>query len=159
MLPMFFDIKTFLLSLYDLCIQYKERVEVLLALGFVFYVIRWCKLRNVPIKTSSNELGELFVSRDAVLHLIKGISLSVKLCRVTRIRLINKRQILHIKLHVRLQADQSFDVISMEFQQRIQQEVSKCLGIIKNVRVDVILDGIEKKVQVEEPISKDNNGK
>jgi len=152
---MFFDIKTFFLTLFDLCVQYKERVGILLGLGLIFYVIRWCNLRSVPIKTSSNEFGELFVSREAVLHLIKGISSTVKLCQVTRIRLINKKQVLCIKLHVRLQANQSFDVVSMEFQQRIQQEVAKCLGIIKNVRVDVILDGIENKVQIEEPLSKE----
>ncbi len=141
---MFFDIKTFFFTLFDLCVQYKERVLLGIGLGIVFYVVHRLRLRNVPIKTSSNELGELFVTRNAIIYLINDVSAAMHLGQIMRIKLFDKKNLLRIKLYVRLYANQSFDAVSMEFQQRIQQSIAKCLGIVKNVRVDVILHSMEK---------------
>lgn len=141
---MLFDFKTFFQSLWDSCDIYREWVIGCSLLILLFYIIHRYHLVNSPIKTSCNDLGELFVTRNAILRLIDGVSKSMKIGRITRIKLQDKKHTLNIRLHIRLYANQSFDAISMQFQENVKETITKSLGVVKSMRVDVVLDGIEK---------------
>lgn len=141
---MLFDFKTFFQSLLDSCDIYKEWVACCGLLVLLFYIIHRYRLANSPIKTSCNDLGELFVTRNAILRLIDGVSKSMKIGRIGRVKLQDKKYTLNIRLHIRLYPNQSFDTISMQFQENVKEAVTKSLGVVKNIRVDVVLDGIEK---------------
>ena len=144
---MLFDFKTFCQSLWDSCGIYKEWVLGCALLIFLFYIIHRFSLANLPIKTSSNDLGELFVTRNAILRLIDGVGKTMKIGRITRVKLQDKKHILNIRLQIRLYPNQSFEAISMQFQECVKETVAKSLGVVKNVRVDVVLDGIEKNTE------------
>lgn len=141
---MLFDFKTFFQSLWDSCAIYKEWTIGCIILVLLFLLVRRYRHSNLPIKTSSNDLGELFVTRNAILRLIDGVGKSMKIGRIARVKLQDKKHILTICLHVRLYPNQSFEAISMQFQENIKQTIEKGLGVVKNIRVDVVLDGIEK---------------
>ena len=144
---MLFDFKTFFQSLWDSCDIYREWVIGCGLLMLIFYIIHRYRLANLPIKTSCNDLGELFVTRNAILRLIDGVSKSMNIGRITRIKLQDKKHTLNIRLHIRLYPNQSFDAISMQFQENVRETVTKSLGVVKNIRVDVVLDGIEKHTE------------
>jgi|GEM_PF-3428130 len=141
---MLFDFKTFFQSLWDSYGIYREWVFGCGLLMVVFYLIRRYHISNLPIKTSCNDLGELFVTRNAILRLIDGVCKSMKIGRITRIKLKDKKHTLTIRLHVRLYSNQSFEAISMQFQENVKEAMAKSLGVVKTIRVDVVLDGIEK---------------
>ena len=149
---MLFDFKTFFLTLLEACKEYKDWLLVALALSGLLYFVYRCRLRNLPIKTSCNDLGELFVTRNAILRLIDNIGVEMKIGRVTRVRLKDKKHLLCVRMHVRLYRDQSFEQVSMQLQDKVQQTITKFLGVIKNVRVDIILDGIDRS-DLQEKIS------
>ena len=110
----------------------------------LLFCIHRYHLRNLPIRTSCNDLGELFVTRNAILRLIDNLGTELNLGRISRVRLKDRKHLLCIQLHVRIFQDQAFEQISMQFQEKVQQIITKYLGVVKNVRVDVILDGIER---------------
>ncbi len=141
---MLFDFKTFFQSLWDSCGIYKEWAVGCGLLMLIFFIIHRYRRINLPIRTSSNDLGELFVTRNAILRLIDSVGKSMQIGRITRVKLCDKKHVLNICLHIRLYPNQSFEAISMQFQESIKQTIEKCLGVIKNIRVNVILDGIEK---------------
>ena len=141
---MLFDFKTFFEALWESSAVYGYwLLGLTLLLIFVMSVHRY-RLRNLPIRTSCNDLGELFVTRNAILRLIDNIGTELNLGHINRIRLKDRKHLLCIQLHVRIFKDQAFEQVSMQFQEKVQQIVTKYLGVVKNVRVDVILDGIEQ---------------
>lgn len=150
---MLFDLKTFLLEFWEDCLQNKGIALVAIAAVMIFVLIRCYRKRHLPIKTSSNELGELFVSPEAICQIVRDIGLNMNAGRVGRIKLINKKHLLCVEVHMRLFADQSFDQISMQFQESVQQNINKYLGVVKNVRVDVVLDSIDKIKSTEAALS------
>ena len=142
---MMFDFKTFFESLLDSCGVYGYwALGSILLLVLILCIYRY-RLRNLPIRTSCNDLGELFVTRNAILRLVDNIGTELNLGRIIRVHLSDRKHLLCIQLHVRIFQDQAFEQISMQCQEKVQQIVTKYLGVVKNVRVDVILDGIEKR--------------
>ena len=141
---MMFDFKTFFESLWDSCGTYGYWLLGSILLFILLIYIHRYRLRNLPIRTSCNDLGELFVTRNAILRLIDNIGAELNLGRVSRIHLKDRKHLLCIQLHVRIFPDQAFEQISMQCQERVQQIITKYWGVVKNVRVDVILDGVER---------------
>lgn len=141
---MLFDFKIFFETLWESFGAYGYwLLGLILLLGLLICINRY-RLRNLPIRTSCNDLGELFVTRSAILHLIDNVGVELNLGHINRVRLKDRKHLLCIQLHVRISQDQAFEQISMQFQEKVQQIVTKYLGVVKNVRVDVILDGIEQ---------------
>lgn len=148
---MMFDFKTFFETLWSSCGVYGYwLLGLVLLLAFLICMHRY-RLRRLPIRTSCNDLGELFVTRNAILRLIDNIGTELNLGRISRIHLKDRKHLLCIQLHVRIFPDQAFEQISMQCQEKVQQIITKYLGVVKNVRVDVILDGIERTQK--EPVS------
>ena len=144
---MMFDFKAFCETLWESCGVYGYWVLGSISVLILFLFIYRYHLRNLPIRTSCNDLGELFVTRNAILRLIDNIGSELNLGRISRVRLSDRKHLLCIQLHVRMYPDQAFEQISMQCQEKIQQTITKYLGVVKNVRVDVILDGIERAPQ------------
>lgn len=139
-----FDLGTFGSSFLEIFLEYKQWVGVGLGICLCLMLIRRFRLKRLPIRTSSNELGELYVSRGAILHLIRNIENEIPKVHVCRIKVKDKKHALRIRLSVKIREDQSFDEVSIQFQEKIQQIIIRYLGLTKTVRVDVILDDIEK---------------
>ena len=123
---------------------HKEWIFGTIVLFFVFCIIRRHRLNTLPIKTSSNELGELLVTKSAILKLIETIGLENEGVRIKRIKLANNKQLFRIKVYVVLSPEQPFDTLSLQLQERMQQAIIKYCGMVKQVRVDIILDGLSK---------------
>ena len=100
----------------------------------------------MPIKTFSNELGEFFVTKSAILKLIESVGLENDVIRIKKIKLANKKNL----FCVILTPEQSFETLSLQLQERMQQAIVKYCGVVKHVRVDIILDGLMKRKPVEE---------
>lgn len=145
---MLFDFKTFFEALWESSGAYGYWLLGLTLLLILVVCMHRYRLRNLPIRTSCNDLGELFVTRNAILRLIDNVGEELNLGRINRVRLKDRKHLLCIQLHVRIFQDQAFEQISMQFQEKVQQIITKYLGVVKNVRVDVILDGIEKAPKV-----------
>ena len=141
---MIFDFKTFFEALWESCGVYGYWLLGAVLLLILLICIHRYRLRNLPIRTSCNDLGELFVTRNAILRLIDNIGTELNLGRISRVRLKDRKHLLCIQLYVRIFQDQAFEQISMQCQEKVQQIITKYLGVVKNVRVDVILDGIER---------------
>lgn len=139
-----FDLGTFGSSFLEIFLEYKLWVGVGLAICLCLMLIRRFRLKRLPIRTSTNELGELYVSRGAILHLIRNIEDEMPKVHVCRIKVKDKRHTLRVCLNVKIREDQSFDEVCIQFQERIQQIIIRYLGLTKTVRVDVVLDDIEK---------------
>lgn len=146
---MLFDFNIFFSNLWESCILHKEWLFSVIILCFILYILRRHRLNTVVIKTSSNELGELFVTKNTILKLIENISLESQVVHVKKIRLINKKHLLRVKVYVNLSPEQSFEDISLPLQERMQQTIVKYCGMTKHVRVDIILDGLIKQKQNE----------
>lgn len=104
----------------------------------------------MPIKTFSNELGEFFVTKSAILKLIESVGLENDVIRIKKIKLANKKNLFCVKVYVVLTPEQSFETLSLQLQERMQQAIVKYCGVVKHVRVDIILDGLMKRKPVEE---------
>ena len=147
---MAFDFGLFFSDLWESCVLHKEWVVGIIALFFVFCVIRRHRLNALPIKTFSNELGEFFVTKSAILKLIESVGLENEIIRIKKIKLANKKNLFCVKVYVVLAPEQSFETLSLQLQERMQQAIVKYCGVVKHVRVDIILDGLIKNKQVEE---------
>ncbi|MDR1254849.1 MAG: hypothetical protein LBJ78_02335 [Puniceicoccales bacterium] len=112
---------------------------VLLTLG---YFLRLRRLRLKPIRTSGSELGELFVTQKALLKLIASMVVEFEALHIEKIKLLDKKHTLRVRLCIKLRPEMMFDQISMQLQEKIKQILSKYLGIAKAIHVDVILAGI-----------------
>lgn len=142
---MLFDFKIFFETLWDCCSAYAYWIlGLVLVLIFILAIHRYL-LRNLPIRTSCNDLGEFFVTRNAILRLIDNIGTELNLERINRVKLKNQKHLLCIQLHICTFQDQAFEQTSIQLQEKVQQIITKYLGVVKNVRVDIVLDGIEPK--------------
>jgi len=148
---MTFDFSLFFSDLWESCVLHKEWILGVIALFFIFCVIRRHRLNALPIKTFSNELGEFFVTKSAILKLIESVGLENESIHIKKIKLANKKNLFCVKVYVVLTTQQSFETLSLQLQERMQQAIVKYCGVVKHVRVDIILDGLIKhKHQVEE---------
>lgn len=141
---MLFDFKIFFETLWDSCNTHAYWLVGSILLLALFFCIHRYRLRNLPIRTSCNDLGELFVTRNAILKLIDNVGIELNLGRINRVRLKDRKHLLCIQLHIRVFQNQAFEQTSMQLQEKVQQIITKYLGVVKNVRVDVILDGVEQ---------------
>ena len=141
---MAFDFSLFFTDLWEACVLHKEWVWSVIILLLTFYAIRRHRLNTLPIKTSSNELGELFVTPSAILKLIETIGFDNEGIRIKKIRLANKKHLFRVKVYLVLTPEQSFETLSLQLQERMQQAIIKYCGMVKQVRVDIILDGLSK---------------
>ncbi|MDR2396813.1 MAG: hypothetical protein LBD69_03105 [Puniceicoccales bacterium] len=116
---------------------------VLLVVG---YFLRLRRLRLKPIRTSGSELGELFVTQKALLKLIASAVVEFEALRIEKVKLLDKKHSLRVRLCIKLRPEIIFDQISMQLQEKVKQILSKYLGIAKAVHVDVILAGILQEV-------------
>lgn len=145
---MLFDWKSFFTSLLEICIQNKEVLFGICVALFILSMLRFFKRKNMLVKTSSNELGELFVSRQAITNIILGKRSEIESWgKIKKISLLNKKHSLEVKLWFLLNSKQSFDKISIQIQSVIQKTILECLGGAKTVHVHVILDGILKEME------------
>lgn len=145
---MAFDFRLFFSDLWEMCIVHKEWILVVFVLFFVLCIIRRHRLNALPIRTSSNELGELFVTKSALLKLIETVGIEGEVIPIKKIKLANKKNLFCVKVYVILTPEQPFDVLSLQLQERMQQAIAKYCGMTKQVRVDIILDGLSKNKQV-----------
>lgn len=126
------------------CWEYKEFVGgVCVTVLLLFWVRRWMK-RWQPISTTPTENGEVFISRSAIFNLIQSVCETIPDGYVKRVHLQNKRRMLVIQLHVILHAGNSFETSSIRFQEAVKSAVSHCFGALKEIRVNMILEGIER---------------
>ena len=147
---MAFDFGLFFSDLWESCVLHKEWILSVVVLFFVFCAIRRHRLSALPIKTFSNELGEFFVTKSAILKLIESVGLENDVIRIKKIKLANKKNLFCVKVYVILTPEQSFETLSLQLQERMQQAIVKYCGVVKHVRVDIILDGLMKRKPVEE---------
>lgn len=141
---MVFDFNLFFTDLWEACVFHKEWVLCGSVLLITFCVMRRHRLNALPIKTSSNELGELFVSKGAILKLIEAIGLENEGLRIKKVKLANKKHLFQVKVYLILTPEQSFEALSLQLQERMQQAIIRYCGMVKQVRVDIILDGLAK---------------
>ena len=147
---MAFDFGLFFSDLWESCVLHKEWILSIVVLFFIFCVIRRYQLNTLPIKTFSNELGEFFVTKSAILKLIESVGLENDVIHIKKIKLANKKNLFCVKVYVVLRPEQSFETLSLQLQERMQQAIVKYCGVVKHVRVDIILDGLMKRKPVEE---------
>ncbi len=146
---MLLDFNIFLSTLWETWIQHREWLFGVIILCFILYILRRHRSNTLVIKTSSNELGELFVTKSAILKLIENISIENQVIHIKKIKLANKKHLFRIKTYVHLSPEQSFDIVSLQLQEHMQQTIIKYCGMTKHVRVDIILDGLIKQKQTE----------
>jgi hypothetical protein len=139
---MWLDAKTFFNVWIESVIIYWPWMLLAVVLLTLGSFLRLRRLRLKPIRTSGNELGELFVTQKALLRLIANTIVEFEALRIEKIKLLDKRHTLRVGLYIKLRPEIMFDQVSMQLQEKVKQILSKYLGIAKAVHVDVILAGI-----------------
>lgn len=124
-------------------VAYKEIIGGVVAFLLLWIIIRRFFSRFRPFRAASTDNGSVFVSRATVLNLIRSACAEIEGGSVKRVQCINKRRLLLLKLYISLDVNQSFEVSSMRFQEAAKNAVTHCLGALKAVRVDVVLDGVK----------------
>lgn len=137
-----FDYKTFLLDLYRDSLLHWRSLLALLVLFSVLYC--WYKLRRhfLLIKTAQTEIGGLYVTQKSLVKSIANICLHLGLTRLPKVKLLIKRNFLYIKIFIKLEPEQVFEKLSLSLQENIQKTLVQCLGLEKELRVDVVLTGM-----------------
>ena len=141
-------------------VAYKEIIGGVVAFLLLWIVVHRFFARFRPFRAASTDNGSVFVSRATVLNLIRSACAEIEGGSVKRVQCINKRRLLLLKLYISLDVNQSFEVSSMRFQEAAKNAVTHCLGALKAVRVDVVLDGVKgdfvdpkKSVALAEPLA------
>jgi hypothetical protein len=154
--------ETFFQRLLPFIIEYKEAISGTALFLLLWYLIHRFRVSRQPFRAASTDNGSVFVSRATVLNLIRSACAEIEGGSVKRVQCINKRRLLLLKLYISLDVNQSFEVSSMRFQEAAKNAVTHCLGALKAVRVDVVLDGVKgeygdskKSVASIEPLSSD----
>ena len=124
-------------------IAYKEIIGGVVAFLLLWIIVRRFFARFRPFRAASTDNGSVWVSRATVLNLIQSACAEIEGGSVKRVQCINKRRLLLLKLYISLDVNQSFEVSSMRFQEAAKNAVTHCLGALKAVRVDVVLDGVK----------------
>ena len=124
-------------------VAYKEIIGGVVAFLLLWIIIRRFFARFRPFRAASTDNGSVFVSRATVLNLIRSACAGIEGGSVKRVQCINKRRLLLLKLYISLDVNRSFEVSSMRFQEAAKNAVTHCLGALKAVRVDVVLDGVK----------------
>ena len=124
-------------------VAYKEIIGGVVAFLLLWIIIRRFFARFRPFRAASTDNGSVWVSRATVLNLIRSACAEIEGGSVKRVQCINKRRLLLLKLYISLDVNQSFEVSSMRFQEAAKNAVTHCLGALKAVRVDVVLDGVK----------------
>ena len=135
--------ETFERELLPFMIDHKETVCGIVVFLLLWYIIHRFRINHQPFRAASTENGSVFVSRATVLNLVQSACSGIEEGSVKRVRCINKRRLLLLKLYISLDVNQSFEVASMRFQEAAKHAVTHCLGALKAVRVDVVLDGMK----------------
>ena len=154
--------ETFFQRLLPFIIEYKEAIGGTVLFLLLWYLIHRFRVSRQPFRAASTDNGSVWVSRATVLNLIQSACAEIEGGSVKRVQCINKRRLLLLKLYISLDVNQSFEVSSMRFQEAAKnavtqsfevssmrfQEAAKnavthCLGALKAVRVDVVLDGVK----------------
>ncbi len=124
-------------------IKYKEAVGGACLFLLSWYMLHRFRVFRQPFRAASTDNGSVWVSRATVLNLIQSACAGIEGGSVKRVQCINKRRLLLLKLYISLDVNQSFEVSSMRFQEAAKNAVTHCLGALKAVRVDVVLDGVK----------------
>ena len=124
-------------------VAYKEIIGGVVAFLLLWIIVRRFFARFRPFRAASTDNGSVWVSRATVLNLIQSACAEIEGGSVKRVQCINKRRLLLLKLYISLDVNQSFEVSSMRFQEAAKNAVTHCLGALKAVRVDVVLDGVK----------------
>ena len=124
-------------------VAYKEAIGGIVVFLLLWSIIHRFRARFQPFCAASTENGSVFVGRATVIKLVQSACANIEGGSVKRVKCINKRRLLLLKLYVSLDVNQSFEVSSVYFQEAAKNAVTHCLGAMKNVRVDVILEGTE----------------
>ena len=124
-------------------VAYKEIIGGVVAFLLLWIIIRRFFARFRPFRAASTDNGSVFVSRATVLNLIRSACAGIEGGSVKHVQCINKRRLLLLKLYISLDVNRSFEVSSMRFQEAAKNAVTHCLGALKAVRVDVVLDGVK----------------
>lgn len=124
-------------------VAYKEIIGGVVVFLLLWIIVRRFFARFRPFRAASTDNGSVFVSRATVLNLIRSACAEIEGGSVKRVQCINKRRLLLLKLYISLDVNQSFEVSSMRFQEATKNAVTHCLGALKTVRVDVVLDGVK----------------
>ena len=135
--------ETFFQRLLPFIIEYKEIIGGVVAFLLLWIIVRRFFARFRPFRAASTDNGSVWVSRATVLNLIRSACAEIEGGSVKRVQCINKRRLLLLKLYISLDVNQSFEVSSMRFQEAAKNAVTHCLGALKAVRVDVVLDGVK----------------
>ena len=140
-------------TIKDLCPEVLKNIQlywhyILGALVALLLLKILCRARNNsrPIKTATNELGELFITKRSLIKLIASLAKKQGVPGVEKIRFYTNKHVLRVKLFIRLQLEQNFEQISVQLQEGIQQLLERYLGMTKTIRVDVIMTGIVKSM-------------
>ena len=135
--------ETFFQRLLPFIIEYKEAIGGTVLFLLLWYFIHRFRVSRQPFRAASTDNGSVWVSRATVLNLIQSACAEIEGGSVKRVQCINKRRLLLLKLYISLDVNQSFEVSSMRFQEAAKNAVTHCLGALKAVRVDVVLDGVK----------------
>ena len=135
--------ETFFQRLLPFIIEYKEAIGGTVLFLLLWYLIHRFRVSRQPFRAASTDNGSVWVSRATVLNLIQSACAEIEGGSVKRVQCINKRRLLLLKLYISLDVNQSFEVSSMRFQEAAKNAVTHCLGALKAVRVDVVLDGVK----------------
>ena len=135
--------ETFFQRLLPFIIEYKEAIGGTALFLLLWYLIHRFRVSRQPFRAASTDNGSVWVSRATVLNLIQSACAEIEGGSVKRVQCINKRRLLLLKLYISLDVNQSFEVSSMRFQEAAKNAVTHCLGALKAVRVDVVLDGVK----------------
>ncbi|MDR2769646.1 MAG: hypothetical protein LBB19_03805 [Puniceicoccales bacterium] len=139
---MWLDVETFFSVWVESVIIYWPWVLLAGVLFMLGYFLRLRRLRLKPIRTSGSELGELFVTQKALLKLVASAIVEFEVLRIEKIKLLDKKHTLCVRLYIKLRPEIIFDQISMQLQEKVKQILSRYLGIAKAVHVDIVLAGI-----------------
>jgi hypothetical protein len=139
---MWLDAKTFFNVWIESVIIYWPWMLLAVVLLTLGYLLRLRRLHLKPIRTSGSELGELFVTQKALLKLIASAMVEFEALRVEKIKLLDKKHTLRVRLYIKLRPEIMFEKISMQLQEKVKQILSRYLGIAKAVHVDIVLAGI-----------------
>ncbi|MDR0393347.1 MAG: hypothetical protein LBH52_03920 [Puniceicoccales bacterium] len=139
---MWLDVKTFFGVWMESVITYWQWTLLAIVLLTLGYLLRLRRLRLKPIRTSGSELGELFVTQKALLKLIASAIAEFEALRIEKVKLLDKKHTLRVRLCIKLRPEIIFDQVSMQLQEKVKQILSRYLGIAKAVHVDIVLAGI-----------------
>ncbi|MDR1665742.1 MAG: hypothetical protein LBR62_01720 [Puniceicoccales bacterium] len=123
--------------------------------GVLTIAIVWIRIRRRfrPIKTSGTETGDLYVSQKALIKSVVGVGSELGLPTLLKVKIQHSGQHLHLKVYIKLAHNQSFGELSAVLQDRIRQNLIQYLGLEKEIRVDVVLSGIQSPPERENPSS------